>query len=100
MSLLLKRKRRFPRLLQLPPSEEVRETEEERYFTGPLGIWPWPIVNLILAIVDLIRAQVRTSIVKRSPLSLLPKTATRRREIVRDSQGRIIEIYEEITLEE
>jgi len=99
MSLLLKRKRRFPRLLQSPPSEEAQEAEEERYFTGPLGIWPWPIVNLILAIVDLIRSSIRsqtqTSIVSR----YFPKVARRRREYVRDSSGRIIEVVEEIELE-
>jgi len=96
--LLLKRKRRFPRLLQSPPSEEAQE-EEGRYFTGPLGIWPWPIVNLILAIVDLIRSSIRsqtqTSIVSR----YFPKVARRRREYIRDSSGRIVEVLEEVELE-
>lgn len=95
MALLLKRKKRFPRLLQSPPVEEGYE-EERRYFTGPLGVWPWPIVNLILAFVDLLRSQAEAL---RSPAYRLPRTATRRTEYIRDEKGRIIEKYEEVTLE-
>jgi len=96
MSLLLRRKRRFSRLLQPPPSEEALEGERP-YFTGPLGIWPWPIVNLILALVDLTRSSVRAQ--TPATVRYFPKVARRRREYIRDGSGRIMEILEEVELE-
>lgn len=63
---------------------------ERSYFTGPLGIWPWPIVNLILAVVEAIRARIyyRPTEVYR------PRPRTVQYNIVRDEKGRIISIEE------
>ncbi len=29
----------------------VRSTSETGIFKGPMGLWPWPLVNLIMAVV-------------------------------------------------
>jgi len=70
-----------------------RPETEQRRFVGPLGIWPWPIVNLLLTIIE------NMSVRRYTPSYYFPRTATRRIEYIRDSQGRIIEKYEEVTIE-
>ena len=61
-------------------------------FQGPLGLWPWPFVNLVLAVVTNLGGgrQVSTQ-------QLFPPTATRRIEYIRDNTGRIIEKLEEVS---
>jgi hypothetical protein len=64
-----------------------KETKEGyTYFTGPLGLWIFPLVNLILAIVESIR--VRTYQVPQ------PKRRMTVFDITRDREGRIISIIE------
>ena len=93
---LLRRKKR--KRLLYPQPEYEPYPDRGLYFTGPLGIWPWPIVNLILAIAEAIRSRSRTRYPS-EPTQLFPRVATRRTEYVRDASGRIIERYEEISLE-
>ncbi len=63
-------------------------------FQGPLGLWPWPFVNLVLAVVNKLSGGGG----RQDMRSLFPETATRRIEYIRDGTGRIIEKLEEITL--
>jgi len=89
---LKKKKRIFPFQVQPPPDYESRESSRE-WFRGPLGIWPWPIVNLLLALIEAIKAKSYVP-----PTQVFPRTASRRVEYIRDKEGRIIEKYEEIEL--
>lgn len=74
---------RFP-LLQLQPRQQTTGTS----FTGPLGLWAWPLVNLILALAESKRAQ--------APASVIPEQRRRMSlwDITRDREGRIISILE------
>jgi len=84
-----KKKRLFP--FQIQPLPEYESSRE--WFRGPLGIWPWPIVNLLLALIEAIKAKSYVP-----PTQVFPRTASRRVEYIRDREGRIIEKYEEIEL--
>lgn len=53
-------------------------------FRGPLGLWPWPLVNLILAFALSLARGARGG---GSP-------RTRVYQLVRDDKGRIVEIVE------
>jgi hypothetical protein len=86
--LLLKKRRLLARQLG----------EDENLFqpiVGPLGIWPWPILNVLLQLIIRLRAIRETA----TPIELLPKTVTRRTEYIRDREGRIIEKVEEVSLD-
>jgi hypothetical protein len=93
MALELVRKRK--RLIQVEQEEKPQLVyAEERAIVGPLGIWPYPIINVLLQIIERLR-----SLTVRPVQAYLPKTATRRTEYIRDSQGRIIEKLEEISVD-
>ena len=69
------------------PFKPRGETSDASWFRGPLGLWPWPLVNLILALAEGKRARG------------YPVVPERRRrmtlwDIARDSEGRIISILE------
>lgn len=71
------------------------ESVEAPLIVGPLGLWPWPILNVLVRFVyALRRAQTPAT-----PTEYFPRTASRRVEYVRDQEGRIIERYEEITFD-
>jgi hypothetical protein len=74
---------RFP-LLQLRSRQQTTSTS----FTGLLGLWAWPLVNLILALAESKRAQAPAPVVleQRRRMSLW--------DITRDKEGRIISILE------
>lgn len=76
------------------PFQVFRQDYEGSWFVGPLGIWPWPLVNILLAIAESIRARSVGSAAQ-----VFPRVATRRTEYVRDAQGRIIEKLEEISVD-
>ncbi|RLJ01971.1 MAG: hypothetical protein DRP11_03630 [Candidatus Aenigmatarchaeota archaeon] len=91
------RKQRL-RLLTGPPSRlpQLREEKVEvvesggqefPWFRGPLGIWPWPLVNLILAIIYSIRSRAAPTAAPRKPTKKIYS-------IIRDKEGRIVEIVE------
>ena len=73
---------RFP-LLQLQPRQAAGTT-----FRGLLGLWVWPVVNLILALAESKRAQ--------APAPVVPEQRRRMSlwDITRDKEGRIISILE------
>jgi hypothetical protein len=71
----------------------VYRQNEQRWIVGPLGIWPYPIINVFLQIILIFRGQTS------EPKTIFPRTASRRIEYVRDHEGRIIEKYEEIEVE-
>jgi hypothetical protein len=68
------------------------EPQSQTQIVGVFGIWRFPILNLLLQIIMVLRGS--TSAVQ----PLFPTTATRRTEYIRDKEGRIIEKVEEITL--
>lgn len=74
-------------------TKDVEEAPER--VTGPLGIWPFPLLEFIQTVrVRKRRAIIRTPV---PPQAYLPKVASRRVEYIRDPKtGRIIEKYEEI----
>lgn len=82
----------MPRKMQV--LQRSRNVDAVLLFQGPLGLWPWPFVNLVLAVVNKLGGGSR----KQDTRSLFPETATRRIEYIRDGTGRIIEKLEEITL--
>lgn len=62
---------------------------------GPLGIWPWPILNVLLQLIKALRNIVSSSYIQ-SPAT--PKRGgVKVYELVRDEKGRIIEILEHFT---
>jgi hypothetical protein len=82
---ILKKKKTYPQLRLTP----IRSQEaEKRYFTGPFGLWVFPLVNLFLALIESIKYRA------------YPSTAPERRrrmtvfDITRDASGRIISIVE------
>ena len=54
---------------------------------GPLGLWPWPILNAVLAFLYALRAL-------RARAAARPRRRLVTYEIVRDERGRIVEIVE------
>jgi len=67
----------------VPPPPEVTFTQQ---FRGPLGIWPWPLINLLLALIAQIRSlQTPAVTAERPPLRKVYS-------IVRDEKGRIVEV--------
>jgi len=74
--------------------QRSRNVDAALLFQGRLGLWPWPLVNLVLAVVNKLGGGGR----RQDMRSLFPETATRRIEYIRDNTGRIIEKLEEITL--
>jgi len=64
-----------------------KNTDKEEYIIrGPMGIWPFPILNTIIIVLNtIINIQQRT-------VETRPRARTY--NIVRDSQGRIISIEE------
>ena len=84
------RKRVFPFRFQPPP-----EYSDERWFSGLLGLWAWPLVNLVLSLAEKVRAKSRPSFTP-YPTQVFPRVATRRTEYVRNNMGRIIEKLEEV----
>jgi len=87
----------------LPPQVQSQlsryETQPQTQFQGlGLGLWPWPIVNLLLALVERVRARVCAPSPAPTPARMLPRTASRRTEYVRNREGRIIEKYEEVDI--
>jgi hypothetical protein len=81
------------RRVLLPPHEAESTSQS---ITGPLGIWPCPILNILIQLIERLRGLRSTS---QPPQAYLPKVATRRTEYIRDSQGRIIEKLEEISVD-
>jgi len=81
---LRQRKRR--RILQ---SATTEAPSDEEYITGPLGIWPWPILNVILRFIHALRRKtyVTPTVEKRKRRTVI-------HEVVRDEKGRIVEIVE------
>lgn len=71
---------------------KVPITQAPRILSGPFGLWQFPIINWLLSISGTFRAR------QPIPTQLLPKTASRRVEYIRDAQGRIIEKYEEVEI--
>lgn len=67
-------------------TKEEKETRyiTPRYIIGPLGIWPFPILNTLLLIIERLRGINYGSKQKK------PKIY----EFVRDEKGRIIQIIE------
>jgi hypothetical protein len=63
---------------------------ETRQIKGPLGLWPFPFINALLQFIYALRYQER---------EYLPGLVTRRTEYIRNAEGRIIERYEEITID-
>jgi hypothetical protein len=61
------------------------------YFVGPLGIWPWPVVNLILSIVYSIRS---TSLAAQAKVEAAQKPFENVEyyRVVRDEHGEIVGI--------
>jgi hypothetical protein len=59
------------------------------YFIGPLGIWPWPVVNLILSIVYSIRS---TSLAAQAKVETAQKPFENVEyyRVVRDENGEIV----------
>ena len=95
---VLRRKKRKRLFYPQPEYDSYSDTDTGLYFIGPLGIWPWPLVNLILAIVEAIRIRSRMRY-PTEPVQVFPRVASRRTEYIRDKEGRIIEKYEEISFE-
>jgi len=63
-------------------------SEEFRlYVRGPLGLWPFPILNALLAFVYTITQAYRAPVSERRPRA-------RTYNIVRDERGRIVSIEE------
>ena len=83
------REKRERRIL-LPSEPERIGAGGRSYFKGPLGLWPWPLFNVLLAMVETIRG--------RTYRGAFPKVATRRTEYIRNAEGRIIERYEEMEI--
>jgi len=63
---------------------------ERIYFVGPLGIWPYPIVNLILALADRVRSFTLIAPVQAAP----DHSSEAVYEVERDSRGKIVRIVE------
>ena len=42
---------------KIRPFTKVTSDFSQGRFRGPLGLWPWPIVNLLLALVEQIRVR-------------------------------------------
>ena len=74
---------------------------DKLYFIGPLGVWPWPLLNLFLGLAIQLGASVNTSKTGKAP----PSSDSSREEVavgrpvkiyqlVRDEKGRIVEIVE------
>jgi hypothetical protein len=64
--------------------------QQPYYFTGPLGLWPFPIINLILSIVFSIRYAYAFK-----PLATATNTPFENEEyykIIRDEKGEIVGI--------
>jgi len=73
----------YPSIASPPPQES---TVTYQQFRGPLGLWPWPIINLLLALISQLRSlQIPVTTVEKPPLRKVYS-------IVRDEKGRIIEI--------
>jgi hypothetical protein len=76
-----------------------RSAERPIFVRGPLGIWPYPLINVLLQVVLVLRGLSTWQpgpVVQQVPFQ---RTASRRTEYIRDREGRIVEKYEEITLE-
>jgi hypothetical protein len=88
--LLLRKKRK-----RLIPLRTETEEAREEYIRGPLGIWPYPILNVLLQFIRRIREA-----------TVAPAKPVRRRrtavyEIIRDERGRLSSIEEhEVEVEE
>jgi hypothetical protein len=88
--LLLRKKRK-----RLIPFRGETEEAREEYIRGPLGIWPYPILNVLLQFIRRIREA-----------TVAPSKPVRRRrtvvyEIIRDERGRLSSIEEhEVEVEE
>lgn len=54
----------------------------ERSFSGPLGLWPWPLMNLLRFLIETARMKGKTT----SRMAIW--------DITRDPEGRIISILE------
>jgi len=54
----------------------------ERSFSGPFGVWPWPLMNLLRFLIEAARTKGRTT--RRMAIF----------DITRDPEGRIISILE------
>jgi len=80
--LILKKEKRKKLIEILSPVE----SESSDYITGPLGIWPFPLLNVLIQVFERLR---QTSV---------PRPSRRRRlsvyEFVRDEKGRILQIIE------
>ncbi len=78
----------YPSLAPPPPQEVTvaYPAYTEPLFRGPLGIWPWPLVNLILTLVNRLRT-LQAPAAERTPVRRIYS-------ITRDQRGRIIEITE------
>ncbi|MFB0543812.1 MAG: hypothetical protein ACETVR_03425 [Candidatus Bathyarchaeia archaeon] len=54
----------------------------ERRFSGPFGIWPWPLMSLLFFLIEAMRTKGKTT--RRMTIF----------DITRDPEGRIISILE------
>jgi len=83
------------RILLSRPDIAGAEEPEVPFIRGVLGIWPWPILNVLLQFLYALRAAVSQPY----RFGYFPRTATRRTEYIRDKEGRIIERYEEVQID-
>jgi len=81
------------RILRFPPVQ-IETYREEEIIRGPLGVWPWPILNVILRF---IRALRKTQVQPTVPVEKPHRKRMTIHEIIRDERGRIIEIVERET---
>lgn len=59
MSQILKKKEKPRRLIEAPLVVEESSSSSEEYIRGPLKIWPWPLLNVILAFIKRLRGMSR-----------------------------------------
>ena len=76
--------RYLPYPVQETPQYPTSSSDERPQFTGILGLWPWPLVNLLLALVERTKGGVSVAPARKGTIL----------EVVRDERGRIIEIFE------
>lgn len=89
MSQILERRKKPVLDMFRPPAQSYPQSYP--LIRGPFG-WPYPVLNAFLQFIMMLSYSPRSS-------SIFPNVASRRREYVRDSQGRIIEVYEEVVFE-
>jgi len=85
MSITIQEKRKKKRLVDIIPFRS--EVEEDEWIVGPFGIWPWPLLNVLVQLIKRLRTIGRTTVAKRRKRLAIT-------ELVRDEYGRIIQVVE------